>query len=48
MKTVNEARAETAKARKRLSEERMARINKFMSDNDVSGKIVEKKWYEFD
>lgn len=39
MKTANEARAETAEARKRLSEERMARVNKFMSDNYVSGKI---------
>lgn len=39
MKTANEARAETAEARKKLSEERMARVNKFMSDNDVSGKI---------
>lgn len=39
MKTANEARAETAEARKRLSEERMARINKLLPDNDVSGKV---------
>lgn len=39
MKTANEARKETAEARKRLSEERMARINKLLTDNDVSGKI---------
>lgn len=39
MKTANEARAETVEARKRLSEERMAIINKLLTDNDVSGKI---------
>lgn len=39
MKTANEARAETAEARKRLSEERMARINKLLTDNNVSETI---------
>ena len=42
MKTANEARAETAEARKRRSEERMARINKLLTDNDVSGKSTQR------